>query len=490
MKLLILFIVFGAFGIPHVRADILYSQAIHTTQTEEINTSTTGLVQTLGTGLTGTIYTVSRYTIGVDTGDGALPIAAYWRLYECDINYTNCQLKMNQSSTGGYENEYNSTKNYITSTGDPTSYTFNNTKYYYLWFDSNHKSSYQYGSATNTYNNGQCFRDNLTTACTGIADLYFVIQDNIGSTYTPEETGFVEVTPHNNEIIISPDVTFTAEWFITNSDIANMDSLFGWLNGDVRIQATIQDPLYTGWSCQIYTEDFDIDTLTTTFNYTFDGSNTLCPSADYNRDYKIIWRMVGTNGLNNMAWSNSTSTYFTVGTTEWEGNIETFVASSTQNAQAKRKHLAIDEGVCLPVFGDFNLSDCILLIVWPDPEFVSSELGEVSDKIQMVFPIGIITDFRRIISTTTVGTLTIIDATLPSALGIGTPNITLDLNGVLDEFLNATTSEFNNESATSTATLYEITNYYWTILCYIGFTLYLIRRILGERFALSNTKKL
>jgi len=496
MKLLILIIIFGAFGIQQVKADIIYSQTTSNEQTAEFGETSNQLpVQQFNLGKTWTlgsitikiqptVATTTQFRIAIQGnnsaqfGGGACTYTTgYWLAgYGYFDGTTNIQtIKVNLTEG-----------NLLNNTTDPRCYwafsvQSTTTKAKLSGNDLTNASTTEYAICSNPFN---C---NPDVSLNGINDFFYIIQDNTTDTYTPIQTEFTDLYPNNNDIVLDPLVPFSAEWFITNTDIAEMDSFFGWLNGNVRIQATIQDPYNSNWSCQIYTEDFDINTLTTTFNYTFDGTNTLCPNADYNRDYKIIWRMVGTNGLNNMAWSYSTSTYFTVGTTEWEGNINTFVASSTQNKQAQKKHLLIDEGVCLPVFGDFDLSDCILLIIWPDPEFTASELGEIGDKIQTVFPIGIITDFRQIISTTTVGTLAIIDTDLPSALGMGTPHITLDLTNVLDPFLNATTGVFTNTTtASSTDTLYTITYYYWRILCILGFMFYIVTRILGERFALTG----
>jgi len=125
-----------------------------------------------------------------------------------------------------------------------------------------------------------------------------------------------------------------------------------------------------------------------------------------------------------------------------------------------------------------TLKKTVNWLVIPD-EFVYNEfVGNIKDDMLTHFPIGYITDFYEIISTSTVGNLTVIDATLPSALGMGNANVHLDLTNVLDPILNATTSQFTNESASSTETLYTITNRYWSYLIYILAGLYMIGRII------------
>jgi len=116
----------------------------------------------------------------------------------------------------------------------------------------------------------------------------------------------------------------------------------------------------------------------------------------------------------------------------------------------------------------------------PDNDFTARKLGEMSDTVTNSWPIGYITDFVRIISTTTIGTLTPIDATLPTGLPGAGSHITLDFTNVLDPVLNATTSVFVNSSAPSTDTFFEITNEYWKKICYLLAVAYILARIMGS----------
>jgi len=135
---------------------------------------------------------------------------------------------------------------------------------------------------------------------------------------------------------------------------------------------------------------------------------------------------------------------------------------------------------CNPFSGEFGTINCITFLLIPDSYYLSNTLNEFKTKVATHFPLGYITDFVGIMSTSTVGSLTVINATLPNALPGGGSSINLNLTGVLNPILNATTSIFTNSSASSTDTLFTITNRYWKIILYILAGLYIFRRILGS----------
>jgi len=94
--------------------------------------------------------------------------------------------------------------------------------------------------------------------------------------------------------------------------------------------------------------------------------------------------------------------------------------------------------------------------------------------------LGYLTDAISILATSTVGSLTAIDAYVPSVLPGGGSHIRLDITGAFDSTLNATTSIYKNSSASSTQTFYQITSYYWNLLIYIALAIFLLSRILGS----------
>jgi len=117
----------------------------------------------------------------------------------------------------------------------------------------------------------------------------------------------------------------------------------------------------------------------------------------------------------------------------------------------------------------------------PNGDQYTEMIQDIKDNALTHFPLGYVTDFVTKLSTTTVGSLTVLDITIPNGM-VGTgSNLTLDLTGVLDDILNATSSVFSgsNPETDSTETFFEITNYYWKIICYLGAVLYMLRRIFG-----------
>ena len=117
---------------------------------------------------------------------------------------------------------------------------------------------------------------------------------------------------------------------------------------------------------------------------------------------------------------------------------------------------------------------------YPNTDLINGYIKNTKNIVLTSFPIGYVTDFVKIISTTSTSTLKVIDATVPSGV-IGTgARIQLNMYKVLDPYLYATTSRFINSSASSTKTFYEITSYYWNLLVYISVVFYILLRIFGS----------
>lgn len=217
---------------------------------------------------------------------------------------------------------------------------------------------------------------------------------------------------------------------------------------------------------------------TTTGSFGADGKYIL--TAELHRPdawYDGIVNFVSLGMFDNSLITSS-STIFTYGTTtafeqtmeQWERDNEEFMASSTASANVKA-YCSFDTS--------FSLGLCISALFVPTKADMYLSLTDLKNGIGSRFPLGYLTDFASILATTSTSTLTVLHATVPSALGLGTPEITLSLNHVLDPVLNATTSVFNTAEASSTETFYEITVYYWKILVYLGTLFYILGRIVG-----------
>jgi len=125
----------------------------------------------------------------------------------------------------------------------------------------------------------------------------------------------------------------------------------------------------------------------------------------------------------------------------------------------------------------------------PDGPTIATYWDYAWNNITTSFPIGYVTDFVTIMSTTTASSLTVIDATIPTGIAGAGASIHLDLANVLDPFLYATTSSFVNSSASSTDTFYDITSVYWNKIVWFLFFMYILTRILGTAI-IPNFKRI
>lgn len=175
----------------------------------------------------------------------------------------------------------------------------------------------------------------------------------------------------------------------------------------------------------------------------------------------------------------STTTYFLIGTTtsgdSIDSSIQDAVNDITNTASSTVDLISIK---CNPFNLNFNIPQCVLYLVIPSSGTASSLMTQAQQDIFTRFPFGYFTDAISILATTSTTTINVINATVPSNLPGGGANVTLTLNNPLYSILNATTSSYTNNSASSTDTFYNITNYYWKMLVSLLFVLYVIGRFL------------
>lgn len=125
-------------------------------------------------------------------------------------------------------------------------------------------------------------------------------------------------------------------------------------------------------------------------------------------------------------------------------------------------------------------ADLIAYAFVPTDDALSYNGNLLKTHVLSKFPIGYVTEIVTQLGTTTVGTLPIISFTLPEALHMGGGSLELDLTNAFDTVLNATTSVFANESASSTETFGTITKRYWDMVLYALLGFYILGRILGS----------
>jgi len=174
----------------------------------------------------------------------------------------------------------------------------------------------------------------------------------------------------------------------------------------------------------------------------------------------------------------STSSTFIVSTTtkidKIKDNATTYLDSLTQDTSTF-------DNCTVTSFDFFEcFSDLTIYLFVPNQSELNNLVDTLHTGVLVHFPLGYVTDFIDILSTTTVGTLTPINATLPSGVIGAGATINLDITNSFDTMLEATTGVFTNASASSTDTFFDITNSYWEIVLYVLAGLYIIRRILGS----------
>lgn len=129
---------------------------------------------------------------------------------------------------------------------------------------------------------------------------------------------------------------------------------------------------------------------------------------------------------------------------------------------------------------DFDIMICLISLIIPPQSVLQGDFEQLRDGFLTKWPLGYVTRLIDILAASTTRAMPVISAIIPAGVVGAGSTITLDINNSLDYILNATTSQFNNVSASSTRTLYEITSDYWEIFVYACLGLYILRRILGS----------
>lgn len=167
----------------------------------------------------------------------------------------------------------------------------------------------------------------------------------------------------------------------------------------------------------------------------------------------------------------ATTTDFVVSTTSPFRQLEAGIQTDIDSALASTT-LAFAP-VCSPFSTSFDPAICIGLVVVPSSDSINADLSMLEQQA----PWGYAFRFYDILTGSSTAMLPIISATVPSSLPGAGASITLNINHSLDFFFNATSSVFNNASASSTQTWGQIITQYFTYLVQIGFVIYLITRL-------------
>jgi len=178
----------------------------------------------------------------------------------------------------------------------------------------------------------------------------------------------------------------------------------------------------------------------------------------------------------------ASSTSWQYGGLSFFDKVSPFLDTAMSNANGST---TLDWSSC-NVLSGFNPQDCFgtlltSLFVINDTQ-AAILVGILHDDVLTRFPLGYITDFVGIISSSTAtSTLPFIDAVIPPGVaGAGAHAVLAITPHMLDYVWNATTSQFTNSSAPSTETLAQIVEGYWDKVVYLLLLIYLLSRLIGS----------
>jgi len=176
----------------------------------------------------------------------------------------------------------------------------------------------------------------------------------------------------------------------------------------------------------------------------------------------------------------ATSTSFLVATSTTFGEFQEIISNSVSSTTQ-----ALANGIdACSWTGNFDFFGCLyslaVVLFIPDTAGLNNMFDTMKQEVLYSFPLGYVTDFIDIMSTSTVGTLTVLDLHTPAALGFGSNHMRLDLAHSLDWILYSTSTIFSSAESTTTQNFYQVTSYYWRIILYVLAGFYIIGRILGS----------
>lgn len=212
------------------------------------------------------------------------------------------------------------------------------------------------------------------------------------------------------------------------------------------------------------------------------STSTVLAEGNYRVEVKLERSYLGFQWpYNFFDLSISESHQFIVGQPTFIGNISqnSYTAYNNLLSSSTATSTSALAGSCNPL-GDFSVVNCLAFFFIPDGGLVYDSLSNFRDNVSTHFPLGYITDFITILSSTTTIPLVVLDATVPASLPGGGSHIRLDLTRSLDFILYASTTSAGKSYGTSTATFYETTSYYWNLILYVLAGIYAIGRIVGS----------
>jgi len=319
------------------------------------------------------------------------------------------------------------------------------------------------------------------SSTTGVNPVYFTWYfDGTSALYSTGQTRISTIVPYNGQTLAtSTHTTVGATGFLEYNDLNDYSVLE--INIQNSNQAFLQcaDVSCAGLSHGAISLDFEYPLLTAT-GFSYSSSTQTLPVGKYYVTTKIRKGSYCLFGYcAGMTTIVSTSTTFIISTTTKADNLKD---NANEYLDTLTESGTTFEDCSVTSFDFFTcMSDLIAYAFVPTPDAIDYIKDQLYNGILTHFPLGYFTDFISIMATSSVGSLTVLDATVPTGVAGAGSNITLDFTGVLD-FILYSTSTFSGETASSTVTFYDYTNTYWKIIVYLMAFFYILSRIIGKQF--------
>jgi len=331
-----------------------------------------------------------------------------------------------------------------------------------------------FSNGTNPY-----FRTDLTK------EQVDVMNGNLANGIDEEDftTHIISLTPENNTTETDNNVTFSLTAYLNENDINPSE----FLRLKIYLHNIDKNVIWgTRWlspsDIVLYEE------LATTSGMFSFSTTTVIADGNYTIQAVLERTMFGIDGLNYDKQSNQ----FIVNESTYIGNISQNLSDTLDSFYASSSATSTSgyANTCSPIRSDptwgiginenYSIINCAAFLFIPDNSQINDTIQTLHDEILVRFPIGYLTDFYNIMSTTTTGSLVLLTGTIPAILPDGGEEFTLDATHQLDFLLNATSGIYSTATENDNRTFYEITNDYWEIFLYIATFFYILNRVSGS----------
>lgn len=325
-----------------------------------------------------------------------------------------------------------------------------------------------------TYYGDGNFYKKVTTVRSGITFYYkwSVVNGIVIGAFDDISTHIISLTPEDKAVFpaaSSSAMTFSLEYYI------NPDQFDFWNNYNINVylhnidQNVLLASSLSPSDIVLINEDVDVAGY-----HSF--STTTVVLAEGN--YRIVAKL--RENIFNITTIDEVSHQFIVGSSTFIGNISQNTYTAINGYYASSSATSTDSlaSACGLFSDSSSVKNCLAFLFVPDGALIYNSLSSFKEQASTHFPLGYVTDFITIISSSASTSLPVLDITIPEGIAGTGASITLDVASI-GWIFNATSSI--GTEAQKGKTIFEIVNPYWEIVCYFAFGFYILRRILGSQ---------